>query len=218
MLGYLHTAPFNLHHTLKINIKSVSVETVSSKFLKTLTFIILTNILLSCTSVPKTTNLDFQLENRDFLYNISNWSFSGKIGYSDAKQSFSASINWTHQALNDEIELAGPFGQGRTQISLSPKSVTFDTGNNRHEYIGNIDEHVFRQLGLSLPISALKYWVLGLVDPETEYFPLTNGFSQSGWVINYSQMQQIELNQMPRKLIIKKGDTQFKLIIKHWNL
>ena len=180
--------------------------------------LILTTFLVSCADVPVKSTTPFQLSGRDHLYSKASWSFTGRMSITDENDSFSASIAWKHQDQQDELELAGLFGQGRTLVELTDDGVVIDNGDERIQYSGNVDELVSRQVGVDIPVSALKYWVLGLVEPEVEYGVLEKGFVQSGWNVSYQQMQVVGQNVMPRKIRVEQEDVKLKLIINHWDL
>jgi len=183
-----------------------------------LAVIVLISLLTGCASALLKPDTPFQISKRDYLYEITDWSFSGRLAMSNDSDSFSASIVWKHQKHLDEIELSGPFGQGRTLIALTDHSVTIDDGNEQFQYYGNVDEIVTQQLGIALPVSALKYWALGLVEPEIEYSGFENGFFQSGWQIQFQQMQLVDDNELPRKLKVENNISKLKLIIQHWEI
>jgi len=185
---------------------------------KAIFLLILTALLVSCADVPVKSTTPFQLSGRDHLYGKAWWSFEGRMVVSDESDSFSATIVWKHRDHQDKLELAGPFGQGRTLIELTNDGVIIDYGDERLQYFGNADELVSRQVGVDIPVSALKYWVLGLVDPGTEYGVVENGFVQSGWNVNYMQMQEVDQYDMPRKMRVERDDVKLKLIINHWGL
>ena len=185
---------------------------------KPIAVLILIALLVSCADVPVKSTSPFQLSERDYLYDTASWSFAGRMAVSDENDSFSASISWNHQNCQDKLELAGLFGQGRTLIELTDDGVVIDYGDERLQYFGNADELVSKQVGVDIPVTSLKYWVLGLVQPDVEYGMLENGFVQSGWNVRYLQMQVIGQNDMPRKIRVEQGDVKLKLIINQWNL
>ena len=185
---------------------------------KSVVLLILTALLVSCADVPVKSTTPFQLSGRDYLYSKTSWSFAGRMAITDENDSFTASIAWKHQGRQDKLELAGLFGQGRTLIELTDDGVVIDNGDERLQYSGNADELVSRQVGIDIPVSALKYWVLGLVEPELEYGVLEKGFVQSGWNVSYPQMQIVGQNIMPRKIRVEQEDVKLKLIINHWDL
>ena len=175
-------------------------------------------LLVSCADVHVKPTIPFQLTARDYLYAKASWAFVGRMAVSDKNDSFSASITWKHQDSQDKLELSGPFGQGRTLIELTDEGVVIDNGDERMQYSGNADELVSRQVGVDIPVSALKYWVLGLVEPELEYDLLEKGFVQSGWNVSYQQMQRVGQTDMPRKIRVEQEGVKLKLIINHWDL
>ncbi|MCK5191135.1 MAG: outer membrane lipoprotein LolB [Methylococcales bacterium] len=185
---------------------------------KTIVMLILTALLVSCADVPVKLTSPFQLSGRDHLYAKESWSFAGRMAVSDKNDSFSSSIAWKHRNRQDELELAGLFGQGRTLIEITDSGVLIDNGDERLQYLGNADELLSRQVGVDIPVSYLKYWVLGLVKPEAEYDVLENGFEQAGWNVKYLQMQSVGGNDMPRKIRVEQGDVKLKLIINNWDL
>jgi len=159
--------------------------------------LILTGLLISCAETTIKSTIPFDLIGRENLYDKSDWSLNGRLALSDSNNSLSASIKWKHQINQDLIELAGPFGQGRTVILLTEESMVIDDGNKVLKYHGNVDNLVSMHTGISVPVSALKYWVLGLVEPDSEYVVVENGFLQSGWNVNYPQMQLAGEDELP---------------------
>jgi outer membrane lipoprotein LolB len=186
--------------------------------LRSIVLLLITGLLISCAETPVKLTAPFDLTGRDYLYDKTDWFFSGRIAASDQNNSFSASINWKHQNKQDEIELAGPLGQGRTQIVLTKQKVVIDYGDERLQYFGNIDDVISKQLGVSVPVLALKYWVLGLVKPGTEYESFENGFLQSDWKVKYQKMQMVGVDELPKKIRVERNDTKLKLIIDDWQI
>ncbi|MCK4841334.1 MAG: outer membrane lipoprotein LolB [Methylococcales bacterium] len=178
---------------------------------------LLAGLLGACAEKKLKPDLQFQLQGRDYLYTKNNWSFVGRVAISDKNNSLSASINWQHQKEQDNIELAGPFGQGRTLIMLADEGVVIDYGDKRLEYMGDKDQIVSMHLGVRVPVSALRYWVLGLVAPNNEYRDQEQGFEQAGWLVKYQQMQNVGQYILPRKIRVEQGNSRVKLIINQWN-
>ena len=183
-----------------------------------LTLLVFMSLLVSCAETPVKSNIPFQLTDRDYLYDKVDWSFSGRLALSDKDDSFSGSISWMQQGAHDYLELAGPFGQGRTLIAIFEDNVVVDYGDERLQYFGDVDEVVSTQLGVEIPVSALKYWVLGLVKPSVEYSLLENGFLQSGWRVQYQVMDVIGEDVLPSKVRVERNDVKLKLIINQWDL
>lgn len=177
--------------------------------------------VLSCAKNPVKPTTLFQLAERNDLYDKKKWVFDGRLALSSPEDSFSLSISWKHQPHKsktiDRIELAGPFGQGRTIISVTDDTVDINSGERRENFVGNVDDFLSEQVGLSVPVSALKYWVLGLVKPKTDYTIVEGGFIQLGWHVDYQKMMVTAGGgKLPRKIKVKQGDVKLKLIVDRW--
>jgi outer membrane lipoprotein LolB len=183
---------------------------------RALLLVLLSTQLLACADRIVKESALFKLEGRDYLYQKSKWTFSGRLAISDGEQSLSAAIVWGHDQHRDAIELSGAFGQGRTLIELTEGKMIVDNGDRRVQYSGQEDVLVSNLLGLAVPVSALKYWVRGLVLPEQGYVLIDKGFLQSQWQVKYLQMQFIGRDELPRKIKIDKGNARLKLVINQW--
>lgn len=96
--------------------------------------------------------------------------------------------------------------------------MAIDYGEEAVRFIGSADDLMRKYTGVSVPVLALRYWVLGLVDPKNSYVSAKDGFIQLGWNVSYQQMQLVELDEMPKKIKVKQDDSKLKLIIDHWDI
>lgn len=182
-----------------------------------LALLVLLFLLVSCTNKPLKSDLSLQLSERDYWYDQAVWSCSGRLAMVADGHSFSATIDWQHQPGLEQIKLIGAWGLGHIRMTITDDKVEIDDGNKSIQYIGDIDQLVHKHSGIMLPVSALKYWLMGLVRPEMEFFTFENGFFQSGWKVNYLQMQKIGKGQLPRKINLTKDKTSLKLLINQWD-
>lgn len=146
------------------------------------------------------------------------WAFSGRLALLSKKDGWSASIDWLHDAGAEEISLSGPLGQGATRIRLTESLATIDRGNGDVRTSAQPDEFVNRQLGVFVPVHSLRYWVVGWPEPDRGADETDSGFRQSGWLVEYAQMQSVGDWGMPRKITVSNGQVKLKLIIDQWNL
>jgi outer membrane lipoprotein LolB len=160
----------------------------------------------------------YQLERMRHLQALANWAFEGRVALSNEKDSISAAISWRHNAERDEIELSGPLAQGRVAISVTAEKVVVDDGENRREYSGRVDEVVSEQLGVDMPVSSLRYWVLGVNEPLQTVVEQGGGFLQNGWQVSYRELQRLSSELLPKRMSVEKNKTRIKLIIDQWTL
>jgi outer membrane lipoprotein LolB len=146
------------------------------------------------------------------------WQFEGRIALANEKESISAAIAWVHQLERDDIEFTGPFGQGRLLIAVLPNKVIVEDGDNRQEFQGAVESIFTEQLGVAVPVQALRYWVLGVNDPHQAVVEQADGFGQSGWAVKFKEMQSVGGLTLPRKMGVEKELTKIKLIVDQWKI
>lgn len=183
-----------------------------------LVFVVLALVMTACAGLPEKTIEDYHLADRAHLYDKSHWFFEGRLAVTDDKNSISAALNWRHQQDQEIIELVGPLAQGRVVIWLKPDRVLIDDGQARKEFIGDVEAIVSEQLGVDVPVGSMRYWVLGLNDPNQRYVEQLDGFYQTGWLVRFKEMQNLDGNILPRKMIVEKDKTRIKLIVDQWDL
>ncbi len=178
--------------------------------------LLLMGVLTSCSNKPVKLTTLFQLEERNYLYAKDEWAFSGRLAVSDQNNAISASINWKHLKNKDVIELFGPLGMGRVIVNINGTRVLVSFDGKQVQHYGSADDVIKKYTGVLVPISALKYWVLGLVDPENTYVREKEGFVQLGWRVNYQKMQLVKQDKLPKKIKVNRKKSTMKLIIDQW--
>lgn len=174
--------------------------------------------LHGCSVTPEKPLQVFQLEGRQHLQQLQRWAFEGRLAVADEKDSVSLSIVWRHGLDQDDIELAGPLSQGRTKISVSPGQVTVDDGESRNVYYGEAEQVFAEQLGVDIPVASLRFWVLGVNEPEQSYIEQPGGFNQAGWSVRYREMQNGSAEELPKKITAEKDKAKIKLIVDQWDM
>ena len=184
-----------------------------------LTLIALLVFLVGCSVTPEKSPLDnYPLAAMQYLQQQKSWSLEGRLALIDDKDSVSVSIIWQHDGSRDDIELVGPLAQGRLKILVTPDQVIVDDGDNRTVYSGQVEAVLYQQLGVDMPVNSLKFWVLGVNDPEQDYIEQPGGFYQAGWLVRYREMQDVGAQMLPKKVTAEKDKSRIKLIVDQWFL
>ncbi len=175
-------------------------------------------LLGACAGVSEKTDQEYQLADMQRFQKQKDWSLEGRLALVNEKDSISASIVWRHAETRDDIELSGPLAQGRMKISVKAEEVVVDDGEKVSVYRGEADEVVAELLGVEMPVTALRFWVLGVNDPGLSFVAQPNGFYQSGWLVRYGEMQTSNTYKLPKKITAEKDRARLKLIVDEWNL
>lgn len=174
-------------------------------------------LLSACSMVPEKPVEEYQLGQMQHLQHKKQWAFEGRLALVDEKDSVSVSIAWQHDEARDDIELVGPLAQGRVKISVTAGRVEVDDGETRNVYYGESERVVAEQLGVDMPVNALKFWVLGVNAPEQTFVEQPGGFYQDGWLVRYREMQKVGEWLLPKKMTAEKDKARIKLIVDQWN-
>ena len=175
-------------------------------------------LLNGCALMPEQPLETYRLDVMQHLQQQKSWSFEGRLALVNDKESVSVSILWRHVDGKDDIELVGPLAQGRVKVFVAPTQVIVDDGESRNVFHGAADDVVSEQLGVDMPVSALRFWVLGVSDPEQSFVEQPGGFFQAGWLVRYREMQKVNAEILPKKMTAEKDKARMKLIVDQWEL
>ncbi len=147
---------------------------------------------------------------------------SGKLGIRTASEGFSASLRYQQFDAAFRIEMWGLLGQGRTLIEGDARRIGIT--NSRGELVASGEpERVMReQLGWSLPLAVLRYWVAGQPDPEQ---PVAAGggdadsryFAQQGWAVSAKRLALVDGEMLPGLLVLQRGSITARIALRDWH-
>lgn len=175
-------------------------------------------LLSACSWIKQTPDVHYAKDALLSLYKLERWSLDGRLSITGPKDSWSANIQWGHDPVYEQIKLSGPLGQGATLIQLTGNRVVVDRGDGHALSSTQPEVFINQQLGMFVPLQSLRYWVIGLPEPTQSFVETESGFSQSGWLIEYKQMQSVNKQIAPRKMIVMNDRVKLKLFIEQWVL
>ena len=151
---------------------------------------------------------------------IENWQLRGKLGIRNGKRADSVYINWTQCQGQFNIRITGPFGQGAARLFGSNQLVTFENNKQQRFYADSPEKLLQQQLGWSLPVSQLYYWLRALPSPTSEYIYSDNqtDFSQQHWQISFPRFETVNNYHLPTKIIAEQAPLKVTFLIKQWQL
>lgn len=142
----------------------------------------------------------------DESYNI-----SGRFLISTPEsKDYYGNFNWQHESGNDNLAFMSPLGNTVAQIVVESGLATLTTGGE--SYSGrNLDAMMMQQLGFSLPLNYLHYWIQGVPLPQYKVQDhLVSGFDQLGWKIEYLSWQD---SNHPQVLLVQKNALRIKMVM-----
>lgn len=159
-------------------------------------------------------------EHQSQLVAVADWRLGGRIAIRTEDEGWQASIDWNQQGESYAIQLVGPMGQGSVRLQGDGRMVSLSSGDEVR-----VDEDaemlLYQQLGWRVPVTALRYWALGLPAPgaaEQELNPqgLLGRLHQAGWSIEFRDYIGRGELMLPRRLFISNHRAQIRLVVDRW--
>ena len=162
---------------------------------------------------------------RERVAALQEWHLTGRIGIKAGKEAFSATIDWQQRGEAYRLRIIAPLGQGSYQIEGDPAHVVLT--NERNERFEAVDPESLmqRNLGWSVPLSGLSWWVRGLPAPGAEPEQLRfdeegriTDMAQSGWRISALGYRRVGEVDLPARLYLFNDRFQIRMAISRWEL
>ena len=157
------------------------------------------------------------------LKNIESWTLQGRMVVIVDDDGWSATLHWVQDQGNYTMRFIAPLGQGTYQLHGDGRLVSFLTAENELYQADNPERLMQENMGWSVPVHGLKYWIKGIPEPGVtsenmlidEEGRMTD-LQQSGWHITISRYADFNGTQMPSKMVMKNDRLQLRLVIQDW--
>lgn len=167
-------------------------------------------------SVPPTVVRPAQIEHAPFVMN-------GRIAVRHNGERTSANVRWTHTIKDDEILLFAPLGQTVARIYQNADGVVLDA-SGKHYTAHNTEALTQQVLGWPLPLNGLRYWVLALPAPDSEFALERNEhgqisqLQQTGWTIQYARYASTDKESFPLRMTLQRAELHIQLLVDEWEV
>lgn len=110
----------------------------------------------------------------------------GTLGIVQPEDSFSARFLWQQQAARFDIDLWGPFGQGRLGLEGDARQLGIRDAGGALISRGPHEQVMTRHLGWSLPLAVLPEWVQGR--PDARWPVASEVYDEAGRLTEFLQL------------------------------
>lgn len=152
-----------------------------------------------------------------------------RIGLQSKDRSGSASLIWEEAPERRNLRLLGPLGGGLILLKQDENGVTIKDSTGKVRYSPDPVELIYRVTGWQIPVSGLRWWLLGLVEPgskakatvDTEHRLAT--VQQAGWKVSLAKYSRFGEYELPTSIVVEtmadREDERYvrvKVIVKDW--
>jgi len=152
-------------------------------------------------------------------------SASGRVSIRNGGESHYANFEWESAPTRDRIALNTPLGQtvAELEVSYAGAKATHAVLRQRDGQARTADEPdslLAETTGFRLPVSGLRWWLLGRPAPGTareEFIESGKRIFQDGWQIDASQFSEpVPGRSVPGKLELRRDDLTVRIVISEW--
>lgn len=154
------------------------------------------------------------------LQKASAWQMNGRAAVAVGTQGWQATLDWREHADSAELHLAGPLGIGAQVITQTATGLSINGAPSSAATIAQLQD----RLGFELPIEHLRYWLLGVPDPQGEFELARNAqdraehLAQGGWNIDYDRYQPSGGDLLPGRVVLTRDEVRVRIIADRWTL
>ncbi len=180
--------------------------------------------MAGCASLEPQTARVLTPAERQKLYAVEAWAVDGRIAVHAEGDAWHASFSWRHDRKEDVLHIAGPLGQGGVDIVLCGQWIQITRSDGTREVSERPEELLQARLGVAVPLSALRYWILGLPEPGFEHVSRHDSsgqlraLKQQGWDVIYERYSGEGEWVLPKKMLITKADIKLKIVVDRWHI
>ena len=183
-------------------------------------------LLVACSPTPPRPLPDIAPEQswqlrQQMLRQLTHWQLSGRLAVQNDHEAWHMSLKWQQRQDRYSLNIIAPLGQGSMRLHGDATQVMLLTEDGKVINSSTPELLLYRQLGWKIPVSALRYWILGLPAPG-DYLPTIDEYGrlshlqQDDWEIEFIDYQPQLGVDLPRKVFINNHHAAVKLIISSW--
>lgn len=150
------------------------------------------------------------------------WSFRGRLSIDNGEDGGSGRLTWRVRDDASQLDFRGAMGQGAWRLNITPGRALLERGDGSRVESGDLAGLVRAEVGWTVPVDALRFWVLGLeapggieqmiADPQGRIQRLV----QRGWTIEFDRYQQTEGVELPGRIEAVRESFRIKLVAAAW--
>ncbi|GMR06667.1 MAG: lipoprotein insertase outer membrane protein LolB [Gammaproteobacteria bacterium] len=187
-------------------------------------------LLGACTSKPikKEAPPDWQSK-QAALAEINSWKMHARIGLRGMGRSGSASLIWVETPEQRNLRLLGPLGGGLVLLQQDATGASIQDSKGRTWHGQDAGELIYRVTGWQIPVSGLRWWLLGLTEPGSKAESTVDAahrlvsVQQASWKVSLEKYTLFGGHELPTSIVMEtvasgEGERyiRIKVIVKDW--
>jgi outer membrane lipoprotein LolB len=161
-------------------------------------------------------------EQRAALEKLDRYGLNGRVAVAANGQGFSATLRYQQQPRSSHLALDGPLGMGGLRVNLEGEGIAIATSRGEKLDGQAARDELERRLGFQLPLTELRWWLLGVPAPGEASINQDGGsgeirdFTQNGWRVSINSRAAGLGFALPQRLTAEREGARLKLFVEHW--
>lgn len=163
---------------------------------------------------------------RPELQDLGRFGLNGRVAIAVGNQGFNAGLRWMQSAAVTRLTLTGPLGAGGVEVTADAGDLSVVTSNGKRLGNAAARTQLEDKLGFEPPLASLRYWVLGVPDPDPskpaavqlDSQQRLTQLTQDGWQIDYTAYMPVGAEWLPRLLTLRRQDVRVRMVVDEWQL
>lgn len=159
------------------------------------------------------------------LKRLKSWEADGAFSIQHAPQKpVIAAYKWQQFGnRNTRIRISSSLDLYSAIIRRRPGSVTLQKNNQQIYHAKTATQLMQRNLGWSLPIVNLSYWIKGAKAPgksreQANVFGHLLTLYQQGWTIDYGSYETVSGIDLPKVIYMSRPGFEMKIVVNNWKI
>lgn len=156
------------------------------------------------------------------LARLDRYGLDGRVAVAAGGEGFSASLRVQQRPRRSELALDGPLGIGGIRVALDEGEVQVTTSRGEKLDGEQARAELERRLGFELPLSELRWWLLGIPAPGDASVDADavsgeiRAFTQKGWQVRIDSRVAGLGFLLPRRVTAQREGARLRLLVEHW--
>ena len=161
-------------------------------------------------------------EQRAALEKLDRYALNGRVAVAAQGQGFSATLRYQQQPRGSNLALDGPLGIGGLRVQIDGEDIEIATSRGEKLDGQSARDELERRLGFQLPLTELRWWLLGIPAPGEASVNQDAGsgeihdFTQGGWRVSINTRAAGLGFSLPQKMTAEREGARLKLFVQAW--
>lgn len=151
---------------------------------------------------------------------INGWTLRGRAAVAAGDDGWNGALHWQQDAGLIDLRFIAPLGAGTIRIRGSAEAMHIVASDGTDFLTQNPEEDLRQYLGVAVPVTAMRWWLLGVPVPGVAFMELELDeagravyLEQAGWTVRYPRYASYGDRVLPGVIEADNGETRVRLII-----